>query len=227
MFVGFLLRQQRSCVVAATLGRPGTANGGAGVVGRYPDRHRRNPLGKIGPDGACDHVIRRPVRCAHAKEILVRNHERTQIKAGLGGARHPGRISAYQLANRLDEEIRRELGQRQPVRGALHAHRVGLRTESPDRSVGMPVGFESFEDLLGVVENRRRRIEHQGTVGPHFGVVPAKVGRPVDRDHMVGEVFAEPGIAVNFAALGIATGIGRRDRPKGEFLVFSHDESGK
>ena len=91
----------------------------------------------------------------------------------------------------------------------------------------MPVGFEAFEDLLGVVQDRRRRVEHQGAIGPYLGIVPALTCRPVNRDHVVGEVLTEPGIAVNFVALGIATGISRRDRPKGELLVFSHDESGK
>ena len=55
----------------------------------------------------------------------------------------------------------------------------------------MPVGLHALEDLLRVVQHRGRRVQRERAVGLDPGVVPARVGGPLDGEHVVGEVDAE------------------------------------
>ena len=58
----------------------------------------------------------------------------------------------------------------------------------------MPVGLHPLEDLLRVVQHRRRGVQRQRAVRRDPGVVPAGVRRPLHGEHVVGEVGAEPGL---------------------------------
>jgi len=72
------------------------------------------------------------VRAAHAEEGFVADHERTEVKAGLIGRRHPVTVDRDQLLQRFDEDLHRQFRQRQALRRTLKATAVGIRTESPD-----------------------------------------------------------------------------------------------
>ncbi len=205
-----LLRQQRGGVVAAALGRAGAALGRARIVGGQPDRHRRHALGEVGTGRAGDDVVASLLRRAHAQERLVGDHEGAEVQAGLRRRRHPRGIDRDQLPQRFDEQVHRQLRQRQALRRALQAPAVGVRAEGPDRTVGMAVGLDALEDLLAVVQHRGGRIQRQRAVGADLGIVPALLAVPFDGDHVVGEGVAEARRGENLRALvGAARGGGR------------------
>ena len=88
----------------------------------------------------------------------------------------------------------------------VHALHVHVRPEHGNSTVGIPVGLESLEELLGVVEDSRTRIERQGAIyelfprlagvqslgeakqgltGFDLGCTPSRSSRPRNAQHVV------------------------------------------
>ena len=67
----------------------------------------------------------------------------------------------------------------------------------------MPVGLHALEDLLRVVQDRSGRVERQRPVRRDARVVPALGGRPLDREHVVGEVDPEAGVGQDLGQPGV------------------------
>ena len=81
---------------------------------------------------------------------------------------------------------------------------VGVRPERHDRTVGPAVRLEPFEDLLRVVQHDRRRVQLDGAVRQHRGVVPAPALGVVDRHHVVGVEATEPGVTQDLGTYLVA-----------------------
>src|SRR5690606_17592400 len=78
--------------------------------------------------------------------------------------------------------------------GFVEAARVLARTEQRHRPVVEPVGLQSFEDFLRIMQHRGRWIEADRLARAERRVVPAFAFGPVDRDHVVGKQRAESGV---------------------------------
>ena len=193
---GLLLRDQGAGVVAAGLGRTHAAAAGAGVLLGEPQRHRLHAALEVGAGRARDHHEGDVLGRAHAEERLGGEHERPDVEALL-----PRRVrapSAGRPSTRASTAWTKsstvEHGQREAVARAHHPRGVLLGTEGPDRAVLVAVGLHPLEGLLRVVQDGGRGVEAERAVGLDPGVVPALVGRPLDQEHVVGEVVAEAGV---------------------------------
>ena len=164
--VGLLLGDERGGVVAAGLGRAHTAAAGTGVVGGEPERDRHRAAAEVGAGGRSRSPGRSRARPAGPRGTgLGGDHEGAQVEALLAGRAGP---SAGRRDERLDGLARsRRSGSSGRARRRLellHALGVRLGPERPDAAVGVAVGLEALEDLLGVVEDGGRRVERERTV---------------------------------------------------------------
>ena len=203
------LRAQARGVIAAAFDGAGAADRGARVVLRHPDRDRRRSALEIGADRRGDDgedVFRRRL---HAEEDLARDHERPQIETALA-ARDPGAVDAHELLDRFDEH---GLGHRR------HRHALGRIPEAPGIGVGAEqvhaaivalVGLEAFENLLGVVQDGRGRIEREIGAGFDARAVPALRLIVADDRHVIGENPAEARVHELCRALLLGRRIRRR-----------------
>src|SRR5699024_2630857 len=101
---------------------------------------------------------------------------------------------------RIDEVLFAQLRQGEAFGGPVDARGVALGAEGPDRTIGVAVALESFEDLLGVMEHGRRRVEHQRAIGLELERLPAVIDRITDVRHMIGEVLAEAVVLLDVLA---------------------------
>ncbi len=149
---------------------------------------------------------------AHAEELLAGDHEGAQVEAALvglaAGRGYPGVVLGQQRLERADEVLVGELRQGQAAGAAPEALGVLLGAEGPDGAVGMPVGLDALEDLLGVVQHGGGGVQGQGAVGTHLAAVPAGVQGPAHMGHVVGEVLAETGVGEDLLADGVGRGGG-------------------
>ena len=76
--------------------------------------------------------------------------------------------------------------------------------ERPDGAVGVPIGLQTFEDLLPVMENRASRAHGNSFVRFDPEIMPSPLGGPCRMGHVVGEPFAEAEIDESRAALCLA-----------------------
>ena len=202
---GFGLGQQRRGVVAAELRRTGSAGAGSHVLGGQPHADGLDAALEVRPGRGGDQQIAVFRRRPHAQARLGGDDERPQVErllaAGLG---HPLVVDRDQLAKRLEEQLVGELRNRQPTRRGAQPGGVGVGAEGHDRPVAPPVGLESLEDFLRVVQDDRRGIQFDRAVGHHPGVEPAPFGGVEQRDHVVGVVLPEARIGQNRSPLGRA-----------------------
>src|SRR5690606_30389457 len=91
------------------------------------------------------------------------------------------------------------------------------------RAVDLGVGLEALEELLGVVEDGRCRVERERPVRFEPGVVPAPALGVVDRDHVVGEDLPESGIRQYLLALGRGASVAGELHVAAELLTDGHD----
>ncbi|MPM39352.1 hypothetical protein SDC9_85985 [bioreactor metagenome] len=200
--VRLLLAGQARGVVTAALGRTGAARSGPGEVPRDPEVDRLGSLGEVRPGRRGDAVVADGPRRTHPEEVLVGDGERADVEAVLATAgRHPGGILPHQGLDRGDEILHRQGRQRQPLGRVDHPLGIRLRAEQPDGVVRVAVRLEALEDLLGVVEDRRRGVERLPAVRYELRVTPAVLHGPRGDRHVVGEVPAEPGRSQDDRAL--------------------------
>ena len=105
----------------------------------------------------------------------------------VGRGRHPGVVVLEKQVDRLDERLLGQLRQRHASGRTAEAGCVRVGPENGHAAIWLAVGLEPFEDALGVVQEHRSGVERQRPVGTELGVVPAALGFPLDRDHVVGE----------------------------------------
>ena len=63
------------------------------------------------------------------------------------------------------------------LRGIVHALHVHVWTEQRNPAVRIPVGLETFEQLLGIVEHGRTRVKDEGAVYESFPLSGRKTAR--------------------------------------------------
>ena len=199
---GLGLRQQARRVVAAGLRRARAALAGARVLRREPDRHGLHAAVEVGAGRARDDVVGDLLRGAHPEERLFREHERAQVEARLGRLRHPVGVDRDELLERLDEDLARQLGQRE-ARGpsaacARRSRRAGTSRSSRRRD-GRP-SCPRRSPARSAAPRPTARADR--AVGRDARTVPAALLRPADVDHVVGEVVAEAGVGEDRVALG-------------------------
>ncbi len=189
----FSLRQQARCIVAAALGRARAARRGARVMLRDPQRHRLVAALEVGADGAGDHHEQIFVRRAHTEERLGREHEGAQIQAAVV-AGDPGEVRLHQLVDGLEKQVFRQFGHGKARSRRIETAGVLLRAEQGNAAVVAPIGLQTFENLLAVVQHRRGGIERDRLAGAQLRILPSAVPGPADRHHVVGEHAPEPRI---------------------------------
>ena len=113
------------------------------------------------------------------------------VQGGPRAVGDPVPLHLHQGPDRLEEVLLRQLGDTQAAVGVVHSSGVAVRAEELDPVVRRPIGLQPLKALLGVVEDRAGRVQHQGRVGDNPGVVPALPGVVVQNKHMVGELFAK------------------------------------
>jgi len=102
----------------------------------------------------------------------------------------------------VDERLLGQFGHRHAARAGVEPRGVGLRAEHHDGPAVLLVRLEALEELLGVVEHRGRRVERERAIRLQLPVMPAAVGAPAQRDHVIGEGLAEPRCLQDSLALG-------------------------
>src|SRR5699024_9906507 len=142
------------------LGEPGATGAGALELRRQPDAQGLDTAGEVRPGGRGDDVVVDLVTRTHTEEPLRGDHERTQVQARLIALRlrrrHPRLVDGDQGLERVDEVLYAQLRQGEAFGGPVDARGVALGAEGPDRTIGVSVALEPFEDLLGVMEHGRR-----------------------------------------------------------------------
>ena len=167
------LRDEAGGVVAAALGRPGAAGGGADVIAADPDRHRRHARLEIVARRAGDHEELVLARRAHAEERLGSEHEGPQVERPAIDRGKPRGVLADDLAAGLDEQVFGQVRHRQPVGRMVEPRGVALGTEQRDAAVGVAIGLQAFEDLLRIMQHRAGGIEQDRLARADAGGVPA------------------------------------------------------
>ena len=192
---GLLLAEKGRRVVAAGLRGSGAAGCCPGVTLGQPDRHGPQPAAGEHAAGrrGNDQEQVRAGRAAHAQRHGGSDHEGPQVQALLGARRHPVLVVRDQQLDRLHERVVRQFRHRHPGRRAPEPRGIGVRPERDNRARLLPVRLQPFEDLLAVVQDGGRGVEHERAVRLELAVVPALIGRPAQRDHVVGKYLPETG----------------------------------
>jgi hypothetical protein len=99
------------------------------------------------------------LRGPYAEEGLRGEHERPQVEALLRGCWHPLDFGGDKLINAAQKVFGRQRRKGEPLSRANHSFGVLVRTEGPNRAVGVPIRLEPLEHLLGVVQHSGRRVE--------------------------------------------------------------------
>ena len=131
---------------------------------------------------------------------------------------HPVLVHFHQGLDRLDEVVHGNLGNAHPVGGVLHALGVAVGAEQLDGVVRGPVGLQTLENLLGIVEDHAGGVQGEGLIGDDAGVMPALVRGVVHDKHMIREDLAE-------AQLALVRGFGLGAGGLGDFDIQHFDRS--
>ena len=188
------LREQAGRIVAAALGGAGAALRGAGVLLADPDRHGRRAALEIRADRRGEHHVEIFRRRLHAEKHFGREHERAQVQRTAVAVGDPVGVGLHQPLDRFDEQVFGKFGHRQTPRRILEAARVSLGTEQRGAAVGESIRLHPLEDLLRVMQHRRRRIDRQRRARGDPRVVPALGVAIADHRHVIGEDAPESGI---------------------------------
>src|SRR5690606_17469279 len=137
--------------------------------------------------------------------------------------RHPIGVHCDQLPQRFQEQLFGQLRHGDPVRRTLEPAGVGVGAERSDRAVGLPVGLQTFENRLAVVQHGGGRVELQGVVRFHFRVMPAALTGPPDGHHVISEEPSKSRIRQYFLPAFRRSGIGMGN--PGKRQRFSHAET--
>ena len=146
---------------------------------------------KVGTHRGGDREERVLVGRAHAEERLGCEREWAEVEARTGRGRNPVAIGLDERRDRADKILHRHLGDHEPAGGTVHALGVLVRAEGPHASVRVGVGLHPLEDLLPVVQHRRRGHQGERTVGLHGLAVPALTLGVGHARHVVSEVHAK------------------------------------
>ena len=127
----------------------------------------------------------------HAQSGVQADHKGTDVEGGVLLRGNPVLLHLHQLHDAGHSQLLGNLGQAQTLGGLVHPVDVVLDAEQLDGAVGGAVGFQTLEDLLGVVEHLGSGVDLQGAVGNDAGIVPALALVIIHQEHMVGHIFSE------------------------------------
>jgi hypothetical protein len=226
--IGFGLGDEACRIIAAALGSAGAAGCGAGIVLRHPDADRLGAALEIGSDRGCDDAEDIFLRRTHAEEGLAGEHEGTQIEAAAFGLGDPFGIDLDQLFDGREEIGLRQFRHRHAACRLIEAAGVFLRTEQHSAAIRRAIGFHAFEDLLGIVQHARRRVDLERCPCGHFRRVPALALAPAYDSHVVGEKRAETETLERLQAILLGQAVGTRlhvERKAGCFSLHRGDLS--
>ena len=162
---GVCLGDERGRVVARALGLAGAAGRRAGVLGRQPDRHRLDAAREVRAGGRGDEQVGVAFagRTPEPTSVEIMNGRRYSDWSGSSGTQALSTSTSARSDSMNSSSGSSAIASR--LRGVGEPRGVRVGPERRDRAVGLAVGLEPFEDLLAVVQRRRRRVERERTVG--------------------------------------------------------------
>lgn len=202
-------REERGPVVRTDLGVPETAGPRADrVVGGGLQPEPAGRRGHVGHEGA-DDVKHGLGGGLDAQLGLGADHGGAEVEEGArAGLGEPaGAVDGHEGHHELLELGGGEAGEGDARRGHEHARGVAVGAEEAELAVVATVRLEALEALSRVVEDRSRRHEGDGPVGPELGRGPSRRRVPGRRDHVVGA----DGLGARVGGLGgrdLARGLG-------------------
>ena len=105
--------------------------------------------------------------------------------------RNPVFIQFHQLVQSIQAKCLVQLRNAHPVIRAVDALEVFIRAEQQDLSLVTTVGFQSFKNLLAIVEAFGKRIQFDRAIGNNAGIMPAFALGIVHNKHVIGGNSAE------------------------------------
>ena len=131
--------------------------------------------------------------------------EGTDVQRGALRVGDPVLLHFHNGLHGLNEVLHGDLGDAQAVLGVVHAAGVAVRAEQLDLTLSGAIGLHTLEALLSIVEHHGGGIQGDGGIGDDPGIMPALALVIVHDEHVIGENFAEPQLAL----VG-GLGLGRR-----------------
>lgn len=132
-------------VIAAAFGFAGAAPDGAHVFGLHHDFHRLQAAGKIAAHRGKNDDEHRVMNAMQPQLWVVGEQEGTDIQGRARRSGHPALVQRDQRADGLQGIIRVQLGQPQPVTGAIQPGYVFPGTEQLHPSVRTTVSLQPFK----------------------------------------------------------------------------------
>ena len=191
LLLGAVARPQGGGVVAAGLGHAGAAPNGADVLVLDIDLGGGQSLGVVGAHRADDDDILAVVGGVDAQGGVQTNDKGTDIQGGVLLIGDPLLIQLDQLSDTGQGQVFRHLGQGNALAGQVQPTHVVHGAEQLDGAVCGAVGFQTLEDLLGVMEDLGGWVDLEGGIGDDAGVMPALTLVIVHHKHVVGHILAE------------------------------------
>lgn len=111
-------------------------------------------------------------------------------------------ISLDKLGDQVNHGLGVEVRKSNAGRGSVQTSHVLVGTEETNVALLVLVGLHTLETLKGIVEDTSGRVEREVLVRSDTGSLPAVVGCPFERQHVVGEVFAKDQFIVGDQFLG-------------------------
>ena len=185
------LRNQRSCVVTAALGKAGTARACTGVLVLDEDLNRVDAGGVVRANRRADDDKLMGCRRTNAQMRLGRNDKRTDVQTGALLMGYPILVGLDQRLDCLNEVLGRQRRQAHTMVGVLHTLCVAVGTEQLYRAVGQTVCLHALKGLHCIVQNHGSRVECERLIGHDACVMPSLTLGVVNDEHVVGVVFAK------------------------------------
>ena len=185
------LRNQRSCVVTAALGKAGTARACTGVLVLDEDLDRVDAGGVVRANRRADDDKLMGCRRTNAQMGLGRNDKRTDVQAGPLLMGYPILVGLDQRLDCLNKVLGRQRRQAHTMVGVLHTLCVAVGTEQLYRTVGQTVCLHALKGLHCIVQNHGSRVECERLIGHDACVMPSLTLSVVNDEHVVGVVFAK------------------------------------
>jgi hypothetical protein len=127
-----------------------------------------------------------------AKHGVAGEDEGAYVQGSAGLMGDPIRVDGDEFPERHHENVFRDMGDAELVRGIVHAGDVLAGAEELDFARRSAVGLQALKDLLGVVEDDGAGRKLKRAVRNDPEIVPALSLVVIHEEHVIGKNFSEP-----------------------------------